>query len=175
MISCSILRAVAGFPPDLPTLRLLRGTRRAIMGATASREMGRATSPRGYRALSRARKNPVLALARGEEEGAEPLDKHQERGMKIVAEIASLHQRVERTIDRLRAKLDEANELVNDSKVSGQLGTKASIEQRNVLHRREVSAPRHLAVTRLKNGVLENSGRQISDPRVCWFVRIDDM
>jgi hypothetical protein len=59
--------------------------------------------------------------------------------------------------------------------LSGQLGTKASIEQRNVLHRREVSAPRHLAVTRLKNGVLENSGRQISDPRVCWFVRIDDM
>jgi hypothetical protein len=112
---------IAGFPPDLPTLRLLRGTRRAIMGATASREMGRATSPRGYRALSRARKNPVLALARGEEEGAEPLDKHQERGMKIVAEIASLHQRVERTIDRLRAKLDEANELVNDSNRFGSL------------------------------------------------------
>jgi hypothetical protein len=49
------------------------------------------------------------------------LDKHQERGKKIVAEIASLHQRVARTVDRLRAKLNEANELVNDSNRFGSL------------------------------------------------------
>lgn len=47
------------------------------------------------------------------------MDKHQERAKKIVDEIASLHGRVERTIEGLRAKLDEANKQVVHSKLYG--------------------------------------------------------
>jgi hypothetical protein len=43
------------------------------------------------------------------------MQQEQEQGIKIVDEIVSLRQRVERAIEQLRTKLDEANASLNDS------------------------------------------------------------
>lgn len=47
------------------------------------------------------------------------LDKHQERVKKIVGEIIGLHERVERTIEALRANCDAANAALDDENCYG--------------------------------------------------------